>query len=188
MKSLLLGTSAFLLVSASAFAGDITVAFSPDTQVYPPSADSYACEIAGGGASPCVIFSGTITDTDIGDETLSYLTGIALSDYTEYFTVDNTFYNAPGVFEGNLDSDIAPNSYTGAIMGIDINPDTPWGTYTLQAEFNGYGGDTGPDGFGNMAYADFTVVITPEPVTGGLTLIGLLALAASRRLRRTRPC
>jgi len=187
MKSILLGTCALLLISVSAFAGDISITFSPDTEVYPPSADTATCQLYGTAA--CVIFSGTITDNDT-DRSLLFLTGITLSDYNDYFTVDNNFTDNPltGTFEGDTLNHVASNTYTGEIMGLDIASDTPLGTYSAEAVFSGFGGTNDPDDNGFTQNVDFTVVVTPEPITGGLTLIGLLALAASRRLRRTRPC
>jgi hypothetical protein len=142
-----------------------------------------------------VVFAGTITDNDTDgtadNPNLIYLTGITLSAYSEYFTVDNTFSSdVPGAFEGDSDDYVTINTYSGPIMGLDIAPDTPVGTYTAEAVFEGAGGDGDPDYNGFTEDVSFTVdVLAPEPATGGLLLAGLfVALAASRRLRRPRTC
>lgn len=190
MNGFLLASALLLAISAPAFADDVTIAFNPVTETYPPSYDTAQCELY--GTPPCVVFSGTITDNDT-DGSLLFLTGIdpTLSAYNEYFTVDNTFTDdgsIPGAYEGDLLGLTAPNTYSGIIMGLDIAPGTPIGTYTADAEFDGFGGTNDPNGSGFAIEVPFTVVIAPEPVTSGLAQAGLLAMAALSRRRRPRAC
>jgi hypothetical protein len=191
MKRLFLTSTMLFAMSAAAFGqtGDVSIVFSPSTEVYPPGADTATCELY--GTAPCVDFSGTITDTD-SDGSFLFLTGVTVSAYANFFTVDNTFsddISIPGGYEGDTLDSPFPNTYTGIIMGLDIAPGTPVGTYSANAVFAGYGGDGDPNGAGFTVDAPFTVIVNaPEPVTSSLVLGGLLAIVAARRRSRPRAC
>jgi hypothetical protein len=200
MKSLVMASAVLLAASSAAFgtgigSPDVSITFNqPAIAVYPPSYDQATCDAnnPNGISQPCLVFSGTIMDNDTDGSPLD-LTGVALSAYNSYFTVDNTFSNAtPGLFEGDADGtfapDYAPVTYTGPILGIDIAADTPTGTYNDVAEFLGDGGTVGPDMSGYFAYVDFTVVLAPEPSSGGLAVAGLLAGLMALCVRRRRRC
>lgn len=196
MKCPVMAFAVLLALSCAAFgtgigSPDVTITFNqPALAVYPPGYDTATCEL--NGTAPCVVFSGTVTDNDTDGSPLD-LTGITLSAYSNYFTVDNTFSNdTPGLFEGDANGtfapDYAPVSYTGAVMGLDIGAGTPAGTYNDVAEFLGSGGTAGPDMSGYLTYVDFTVVVAPEPSSGGLVVTSLLTLAAALHIRCRRRC
>ena len=91
MKSLPIVSMALLGMSATAF-GDFIVTLNPNSAGYPPSFDPAQCQL--NGTAPCVVFSGTLSDTDT-DDSLLYLESAAI-DFTvpgdaSYFTFDNTF-------------------------------------------------------------------------------------------------
>jgi hypothetical protein len=188
---ILFGLSAGALGDTIPPVGDVTITFSPMTEVYPPGADTTTCNSY--GVAPCVDFYGTITDTDT-DGSLLFLTGITLSAFNNYFTVDNTFSQdvaIPGGYEGDALDSPFPNSYSGVIMGLDFAPDIPVGTYAADAIFAGAGGTDDPDFQGFTVVVPFSVIVSsaPEPATGGMAIIaGLLAIAASLRHRRSRIC
>ena len=197
MKRLLPAFGILLVLSATAFGdaipvGDVTIVFAPTFAVYPPGADTFACQLGSGTDAPCVIFSGTITDTDTDGTFITLATDPTLSAYSDYFTVDaNTFFDTPGFYEGDTDDSVASNTYgPGPIMGLDIAPDTPVGTYTAEAQFFGTGGDGDPNGYGFTVDVPFTVIVTaPEPATAEMAIAaGMLSIGASFRQRRSRTC
>ena len=172
--------------------GDLSIIFSPASEVYPPGADAFQCQLGSGTTAPCVIFSGTITDFDTDGSFITLATAPTISAYSNYFTVDeNTFFDTPGFYEGDTDDYVTSNTYgPGPIIGLDIAPDTPAGIYTAEAIFAGEGGTDDPNFQGFTIEVPFTVVIAaPEPAAGGLTIAaGMLAIAASLRNRRSRTC
>jgi hypothetical protein len=196
MNRLALVFAIVLGISATAFAdpipiGDVTIALTPPAiETYPPGALAFECELDSGTTEPCVIFSGTITDFDTDGSLLFLPTDPTLSAFSNYFSVDNTFFNTPGVYEGDSADTFAPNTYgPGPIFGLDIAPGTPMGIYTAYFEFAGFGGDGDPNDAGFTVDVPFTVVIAPEPGTRGLTIVaGVLAIGASLRHRRSRAC
>jgi hypothetical protein len=179
---------ALLGVSPAAFGDLLFVLDPPATAVYPPGADQAGCdaENPSGLSAPCVQFSGTLTDTDLGN-TLITLPGIALMlnlGDDAYFTIDNTFYDYTSALGGAANG--APTSYTGLIFGVDIAPSTPVGVYVEFAEISVTGGDANYNLF--PVDAQFTIDVVPEPRTGLLILPGLLVLVALRRVLRPRKC
>jgi hypothetical protein len=193
MKSLLIVSMALLGMSATAF-GDLMVTLTPSTVVYPPSSDPAQCQL--NGTAPCVVFSGTLTDTDT-DGSLLYLESAAINftvpGDASYFTLDNTFFSdVPGVLSGDpnwaTDGNPFANTYTGPIFGVDIAPSTPVGTYVETIVISAAGGTDDPLLNGFTVDEAFTVIVTPEP-TSGLTMVGgLLVMAALRRARHSHPC
>jgi hypothetical protein len=198
MKRLIL-TSIFLLsMSAIAFGGtDLSFMLNPGIESYPPGADPVFCE-TNGTSSSCVVFSGSLIDTDLDnsvDMQLLFLNDIYI-DYTldpaaaAYFSIDSTFYNlTPGVLSVN-NPPFQP-SYTGPIFGVDFDPaTTPYGIYNMTAVIDASGGDGDPNYAGFSVTEAFTVVIaSPEPTSGMLIFAGLSVIAAlSHRARRRLPC
>jgi hypothetical protein len=193
MKSLLIVSIVLLGMSAPAFGGSITITLNPSNEGYPLGSAAFLCELNGSPGEPCVMFSGTITDTDT-DGSYLFLNSVALDPTVpadSYFTVDNTFYNdVPGVFSGDpnwaTDDEGNPsNSYTGLLFGLDFAADTPAGIYDGMLIFSAVGGDIDPDGKGFTVEVPFEVDIdTPEPASGLMLLAGLLATGAWRRARR----
>jgi hypothetical protein len=152
-------------------------------------------------AYDCVLFYGTLTDTDVStDPSYPYMVlyGIDVSFSSNpasgSLTVDNTFYDStdyvPGVLSGDPDyaddgSGNPPNSYTGAIFGIDIAPGTALGVYTGTVTISAAGGLDDPDYSGFAVSRSFTVdVAAPEPAAGSLSLAGLAALMACYGVKR----
>lgn len=188
MKHLLLVSIALLGMSPAAFA-DLTAVLSPNFGVYPPGTDPGTCDT--NGMAPCLVFSGTLTDTDTDGSfiTINDPGGISLiygqpSDAT-YLTLDNTFYNDPPLlFVGDPTSVFIPYTYTGAIFGIDILPTIPLGVYNETAVISGFGGTNDPNGNGFTVDVDFTIEITPEPSPALLMLAGLVAMAVWHRRKR----
>jgi len=164
------------------------------------------------GAPPCqpyncVLFYGTLTDTDPNLDTSPFIflngpldspAGITVSfssgPANGGLTVDSTFYDStdyvPGVFSADPDfatdsSGNPPNTYTGAIFGIDIAPGTTLGDYTGTVTISGTGGLGDPSYSGFSISQSFTVdVIAPEPAAGSLVLTGLAALMAGYGVKR----
>ncbi len=132
MKRVLPAFALFLVVSGAAWGdpittGDVTISFLPtSTQVYPPGAAAFECQL-GGGAVPCVIFSGTITDTDTDGSFITLAADPTISAYSDYFTVDNTFFDTTGFYEGDTDNFVTSNTYGSGLLvfGLDIAPGTP---------------------------------------------------------------
>jgi hypothetical protein len=194
MKSLLVCPIVMLGLSATAF-GSLTATLSPSLEVYPPGADTATCQTySPSSSSTCVIFSGTLTDTDTDGSAL-YLTSANIvyssPGDASYLTLDNIFYDypgVPGVLEGdNLDS-FAPNSYSGVIFGVDVLPSIPAGVYNEQLQLQLVGGTSDPDDNGYTQNVDFTVVVAPEPASALTITGGLLVIAASLRARSWRRC
>jgi len=186
MKASYVAIAALFLASVPAFCGDVTISLAPATATYPPGQDTADCQI--NGVAPCVVFAGNITDNDT-DGSWLFLTGVTIDLDPAFFTVDNTFDNdASGGFEGDADNDPFPESYTGPIFGVDINPLTPFGVYNGTAEFSGNGGtgDPGNDGF--AVDEAFTINVVPEPATGLLTLAFLTMIGLGRRSNTRRRC
>jgi hypothetical protein len=193
MKHLLLISVALLGMSPAAFA-DLTAVLGPSSvlQVYPPSLDPATCEQT--GTAPCLLFSGTLTDTDSDGSIININDpgGISLiygqpTDST-YLTLDSSlYYYAPLAFVGDptasTDGSFLPNTYTGVIFGIDIAPSIPAGTYNEVAQISAYGGTNDPMDNGFYVDMDFTIEVVPEPSSGLLILAGLGAIVARRRMR-----
>src|ERR1022692_261643 len=99
MKKLLL--LLLLGIAVPAFAGSITITLNPTVEVYPPGYATALCQV--NGTAPCVVFSGTITDTNTDGSFLS-LESVALDPAVpadDFFTLDNLFYNdGPRLFSG----------------------------------------------------------------------------------------
>lgn len=176
---------AFVFASAPAYA-DSDLTFTLDFGTGSGSSTSLKPDADTCLPPNCVLFSGTLSDTDT-DLSDVYLTSISVTFSTTpssgALTVDNTFYDdVPGVLSGDPDyaSDELgnpPNIYDGPIFGIDIAPDTSPGAYTGTVTIGALGGTNDPDYNGFTVTADITVVVTPEPATGGLALVGLAAFA-----------
>jgi hypothetical protein len=196
MKRLIL-TSIFLLsISAIAFGGtDLSFILNPGIETYPPGADPGFCE-AHGTSPSCVVFSGSLTDTDLDNSVDMQF--ISLNDISidfsldpaaaAYFSIDSTFFSLPpGVLSVN-NLPFQP-SYTGPIFGVDFNPaTTPYGVYNMTAVIDAAGGDGDPNFSGFTVTQTFTVdFISPEPATSALIFSGLAVVVWSRRSRR-RPC
>ena len=192
IRYFLLASIVLAAVSPALFGEEIVITLTPSTVLYPPSLDASTCESNGGNA-PCISFSGVITDTDTDDSliTLSDLTFTFNGLGSTYLTQDNTFFNsAAGLLVGDpnaaTDGNPFSNTYTGPIFGLDLNANTPGGTYTGSIQVSGYNltNDPGQTNELVLGQQNFTVQVAPEPFTFALTAAGLLALAASRRLRR----
>jgi hypothetical protein len=188
LKRFVMALIAAAAISPALFGDDILIAFNPATIIYPPGLDTYTCQSNGVGSLPCIAFSGVVTDTDT-DESFITLSDLAVTfdgSGSTYLTQDNTFSNnAPGLLVGDPN---AANTYAGPIFGLDIDPNTPWGTYTGSIQISGYNLTNDQDETNELVFGQqtFTVNVVPEPFTFGLTAAGLLALAASRRFRRSR--
>src|ERR1022692_3206336 len=125
MKKLLL--LLLLGIAVPAFAGSITITLNPTVEVYPPGYATALCQV--NGTAPCVVFSGTITDTNTDGSFLS-LESVALDPAVpadDFFTLDNLFYNdVPGLFSGDPSAPGDGNpSYTygpDPIFGLDFAP------------------------------------------------------------------
>jgi hypothetical protein len=192
LKRFLMALIAAAAMSSALFGDNILIAFNPATMIYPPGLDTYTCQFNGGGNLPCIAFSGVITDTDTDDSliTLSDLAVTFSGLGSTYLTQDNTFSNnAPGLLVGDpnvaTDGSQVLNAYTGPIFGLDINPNTPLGTFTGSIQISGYNLTNGETDELVLGQQTFTVNVVPEPFTFGLAAAGLLALAASRRVRRS---
>jgi hypothetical protein len=191
MRNLTLVAAALLGLSAPAF-GSLTFVLSPSVEVSPPGTDPATCEAT--GVAPCVIFSGTLADTDADNLYYIALEDISVSftnpSDSAYFTLDNTFFDdVPGGLEGDTLNNPFPNSYSGPIFGIDIDPSTPVGVYSEMAVISAAGGDGDPGYDGFTVEEGFTVIISsPEPASALTLGAGLLALVALRRGLRSRPC
>jgi len=151
-------------------------------------------------ANGCALFYGTLTDTDVStDPSYPYmlLSGISVSfspgPASGSLMVDNTFYDSTDYVPGTLsgDSNYAtdnsgnpPNSYTGAIFGIDIAPGTSLGVYTGTVTISGAGGLDDPGYAGFTVSQPFTVDVAPEPAAGSLSLAGLAGLIAGYGVKR----
>ncbi len=194
MKHFLWVSIALTAVSPALFASDIVITFAPATVIYPPGLEAFTCQ-SNGGNSPCLAFSGAIDDIDT-DGSLLALADIRVTlngAASTYLTPDNTFFNdASGLLVGDpnaaTDGNPFSNTYGGPIFGLDINPNTPWGVYTGSIQISGYNlaSDPGETDELVLGQQTFAVNVVPEPFTFGLTAAGLLALALSRRLRRSR--
>jgi hypothetical protein len=188
MKRLVFASIVLLVISNAAFGSDLTFTLNPLIEYFPPGAGAALCET--NGTSPlCVMFSGTLTDsdTDLSVMNLDSLTidFAANPAAAAYFTTDNTFFiDPPGILVGDPTSPL--HTYTGPIFGLDIAPSTPPGVYSLTADLGADGGTNDPTNGGFTVTSDFTVVITPEPVSWGLVLAGFLGLGL--RARRSRSC
>jgi hypothetical protein len=186
MRRLLLVSVAALGLAPGGFAS-ITFVLNPTIEVYPPGSNIFDCQ--SGGTAPCVIFAGTLTDTDT-DGSLDLIENITVnfvqSAGNTDFTLDTTFFNnVPGVLTG--DGVSSDDSYSGPIFGLDFAAGIPDGEYDGTAEItvmNLNSGDTFTED------ADFSVFATPEPasvLTTSTGLMGLMALLAIRA-RRSRLC
>jgi hypothetical protein len=193
MKSVPIAFIAFLGISATAF-GSLSFTLDP-VEVYPPGANLAQCELY--GVAPCVVFSGTLTDTDTDGSIVDlYSLSIDFANPSDsaYFTLDNTFFSVPpGVLSGDPGSPGDGNpisyTYTGPIFGLDIAPFTPAGLYDGTAILLAYGGTNDPNDDGFTVDAQFTVAIgAPEPAGGVMILTGLFAIVAFRCSRRARSC
>jgi hypothetical protein len=193
MKRLIVCLLAALGMCATAF-GSVTFTLNPTSETYPFGALGSTCQTYSlSSSSSCVIFSGTLTDTDT-DGSLTSLNSISIlygsPGDASYFTIDNVF-NAfvPAVLEGDTLDSIAPNSYTGAIFGVDVLPTTPLGVYNETIDIAASGGTNDPNGNGFDATTGFTIdIVLPEPASGLMTLGGLLTIAVLLRARRSRTC
>ena len=168
---------------------DLTFTLSPTIEFFPPGAPAATCQTNGTSAL-CVQFSGTLTDTDT-DLSIISLNSLSINLNPTFFTEDNTFLNdVPGALSGDpnaaTDGNPFPNSYTGPIFGVDIAANTPPGVYNGIAEISASGGTQDPNGNGFTVDAAFTIVVSPEPVSTGLVLAGLLLLIGARHYRFTR--
>src|SRR5271165_7166829 len=89
-------------IAMPAFAGSISITLNPSVELYPPGYATALCQV--NGTAPCVVFSGTITDTDT-DSSFLFLQSVALDPGVaadSFFTLDNLFYNdVPGLFSGD---------------------------------------------------------------------------------------
>jgi hypothetical protein len=204
VKNLLIVSFVFLGMCSAAFGttltsspfGDLTMLLDPTVEVYPPGEDPSICEET--VVAPCVVFSGTLTDNDT-DGSVMNLNGVSVNfsgGDSAYFTVDPNFfdYNLPCCLSGDpnwaTDGNPFSNTYTGPIFALDIAPGTPVNVYTETLVLSASGGTNDPNGNGFTVQEDFTIVIAPEPASGLLLAMGLVAIAASRRVvlrsRRTR--
>jgi hypothetical protein len=146
-------------------------------------------------APDCVLFSGTLTDTDL-DTDPSYpgmifpSIGVSFSSNpaSGLLSIDNTFYDAVDYFPGTLSGDPnwatdgsgnPPNSYSGALFGIDIAPETSVGEYNGTVTISAAGGLGDPNYGGFTVTQNITVdVLVPEPAAARLLLAGLVVLLA----------
>jgi hypothetical protein len=154
-------------------------------------------------APNCVLFTGTLEDTDTDSSIM--LIGYTPDGISPVITVtflsipaegslslDNTFYeDVPGVLSGDPTwatdgSGNPPNIYGDdePIFGIDIAPGTSIGVYSGEVTIYAAGGTDDPDYNGFSVTQDFTVNVTPEPSTVGLSLVGLAALLGWRGVKR----
>lgn len=156
-------------------------------------------------APNCVLFSGTLTDTDV-DTDPSYpdmvFPGIGVSFSSNpssgSLSIDNTFYDSVDYFPGILSGDPnwatdglgnAPNSYTGPLFGIDIAPGTSVGVYTGTVTISAAGGLDDPNYGGFTVTQNITVdVLAPEPAAASLSLAGLAVLLAWCGIKLKWPC
>lgn len=194
MKHFLLASIVLAALSPALSGDEVLITFTPSTVSYPPSLDAATCQW-NGGALPCIAFMGAITDTDTDDSPIT-LVDLAVTFNgmgSTYLTADNTFFNdAAGLLVGDpnaaTDGNPFSNTYTGPIFGLDLSPATPGETYTGSIQISGYNlmNDPGETDELVLGQQSFTVQVAPEPFTFGLTAAGLLALAASRRLCRSR--
>lgn len=190
---LLLLVAAVALVALPVYGDELVFAISPFQESTVPGTSPDICQIT--GAAPCVQFSGTLTDTDT-DGSLLVLTGISINfsgSSGTYFTLDqNLFFNdVPGILEGDTQNNIASNTYTGPIFGIDLGHPIPAGIYTETAVISACNlindpncESGGPDPLAFTASAQFQVDVVPEPSAGSLSLLGLTALLASYGVKR----
>lgn len=123
----------------------------------PPSPDTCL-------APNCVIFSGTLTDTDT-DDSVTNLDSIDVSFSTlpaaGGLSIDNTFSeSAPGILFGDTSLFY---QYSGPIFGIDIAPGTTDGVYSGTVTLHADGGTNDPTNAGFTLTQDITVIVTPEP-------------------------
>jgi hypothetical protein len=136
----------------------------------------------------CVLFNGTLTDTDDDASApvmVFPLISVAFSTNpaSGMLTLDNTFYDSVDYFPGTLSGDpnyatdgSPPTTYAGSLFGIDIAPGTSVGVYTGTITIDVAGGLNDPLYGGFIVTAPITVVVTPEPAAGSLSLVGLAAL------------
>lgn len=189
MERLAFASILVLAMPCAAFGNDLSFTLNPAAQTYPPTYDPAICEVNSGTTQPCLLFLGTLTDTDTDG---SYLSLYSLTlDFTNdpqdsaYFTVDNAFYNdVPGSFVGDpnaaTDGSPVPNTYTGPIFGLDIDPSTPSGEYNLTAAIEGAGGTGDPTYSGFIEEAQFAVFVVPEPASFLMVFAALLVIALLR--------
>jgi hypothetical protein len=181
MKSMLLLLPVLFISALPAFGSGLTLILAPATQTASP-----------GGS---VIFSGTLTDTDM-DGSFLFLNDISVN-FTppagSFLSVDpagepasspNTFFT--NTVPGDLIGDGVPgdDTYAGPLFQVYVAPDAPSGTYF--GVFNILGGYTAPgadfDPLLSPA-AEFEVLVAPEPAAAGLMLAGLAGLAIIKRWR-----
>jgi hypothetical protein len=137
-----------------------------------------------------IIFTGTLTDTDIIADTLDPQYELDMNDISVTFspadgnlTLDPTGdpVSSPNQFftttvNGNLfaSGDPGSDTYTGPIFEVFINPAAAAGLYLGSIDILGGFSDRGATD--TMATATFEINVTPEPGVVGLTLTGLLVL------------
>jgi hypothetical protein len=190
-QALLLAFLSFAAVPAFAVSisgPDLTISLSPATGTFHPT-----------GATPdpgdclseyCVLYSGTLTDTDTDDSIVSLISATVsfnTNPATGSLTVDNTFLNdVPGILIGDP-TFVYPSfpyyQYSGPVFGIDVAPGTSVGTYDGTLTIYMAGG-TNDSGAGETFTANFSIGVTPEPSTANLLSNGLLMFAGWQGVRR----
>jgi hypothetical protein len=180
------------LAAAPVYGDDLTFALTPNTGAGSPTSNS---PYPGNCIPPnCVLFSGTLTDTDTDGSYIFFdyfpidiSVTFSSSPVSGSLSLDSTFYeDVPLLLSGDPTwaTDLLgnpPNIYGPdlPIFGIDIAPGTSVGEYSGTVTINAAGGTNDPDFNGFTVSQSFTVdVVAPEPAAAGLLLGGLLALAA----------
>jgi len=190
----------FVLAAAQAF-GDSDMTFTLLTNI----GSGLSMDLSPDPGPPClppscVLFTGTLTDTDV-DTDPSYpdmvFSTISVAFSTNptsgLLSIDNTFYDAVDYFSGILSGDPnyatdnlgnPPNTYTGPLFGIDIAPGTTLGSYTGSVTINVAGGLDDPNYGGFTVTQGITVNVVPEPGAAGLSLAGVAFLMVGFEVRR----
>jgi hypothetical protein len=140
----------FLLLGVGQSQAQLLFSLSPNTQTGNPGTE--------------VFFSGTLTNNGASNLFLNNLsfsfigpnTGLYLSGDTNVF-----FSNVPGILTPS-------QTYTGQIFGINIDPTTPFGTYTGTVKVLG---GTDRTTLATIGSSTFRVTVSPAPT--GLLTVGL---------------
>jgi hypothetical protein len=192
--------SAFLVLAASRAFGDSDLVFTLVSYSGTGSPASLAPDPSPPCSEPnCVLFSGTLTDTDV-DADPAYpvmvfpAIGVTFSPGPAggVLSLDNTFYDSVDFFPGTLSGDPnwatdglgnPPNSYTGPLFGIDIAPGTSLGEYAGIITISAAGGLLDPNYTGFTITQEITVEVAPEPSAAALSLAGLFVLVLWKYMR-----
>jgi MYXO-CTERM domain-containing protein len=186
---------ALFLLSIAAHADPLSIALdqsvlnSPQGGYYNPGCTN------SDGSLACVVFTGTITTDGLQNYYLQalYITMNSSNPDAGADVFDNTYGSASGgnnyflsntpydLGPGNYSSD--PDTYTGGLFEVDVNPNAPLGDYMGTATVD-YTDDLDCTDSANpcTSAVNFQVVVTaPEPAAYVLALTGLAAVAVIRR-------